>query len=431
MPNLITQKFKINNAKDFVQNLTSANTSLYVFLSRPNPWYNDDSPPTPYETVSDVSTVWDEMVALKRINSTDVVNVVRRIDWTTDTVYTEYDNEDTELFTKDFYVLNSAKNVYKCIDNNGGNKSTTEPTGTSTSIFQTADGYRWKYLYSINSAQELKFLTGNWMPVAVNQTVADAAQDGAIDKIKIINGGVDYSAFTRVNITGDGSAANISAYTTLGVVFGFSFNNKGVKYRHATATLVDDQATGRNGNIRAIIGPFGGHGYDPIEELGSKYVMLTSRTEYNEGIGDFPGAFTYRQLGIVKNPVTTGNVLATVSTLNAMHKVVLSNVNGTFARNEFIQGLTSTANAYTVSSNVVSGNGYIKYIQSFNITSNFKPFTINETIIGKTSGATAVVSNLMYREVLQDTGDIIYLENRTPISRTSAQTDNLHLVIEF
>jgi len=431
MPNLITQKFKINNAKDFVQNLTAANTSLYAFLSRPSRWSDETSPPIPHENVSDISSVWDEMVSLKRINSTDVINVVRRVNWETGTVYAQYDHEDVNLFSKNFYVLNSALNVYKCIDNNGGNRSTVEPTGTSLSVFQTADSYRWKYLYTINSSQELKFLTTNWMPVVSNELVVNAAQDGAIDKIIINNGGLNYSAFTRVGIEGDGTGANISAYTTLGVVFDFSYNNKGAKYRHANVFLIDQQQSGLYGNIRAVIGPLGGHGFDPIEELGSKYVMLTARTEYNEGTGDFPGAFTYRQIGVVRNPITTQNTIATVSTLSAMHGIRLSNVNGTFVRNEFVQGLTSLANAYTVSANVVTGNGYIKYIQSYNLTSNFKPFSINETVIGKTSGATAVVSNLLYREVLQDTGDIIYLENRTPISRTSAQTDNLHLVIEF
>jgi NaMN:DMB phosphoribosyltransferase len=58
-------------------------------------------------------------------------------------------------------------------------------------------------------------------------------------------------------------------------------------------------------------------------------------------------------------------------------------------------------------------------------------FIPGETIIGKTSGAIATVSNLTYPEITKNEGDILYVENKSPIIRTTEQTDNLHLVIEF
>jgi hypothetical protein len=68
--------------------------------------------------------------------------------------------------------------------------------------------------------------------------------------------------------------------------------------------------------------------------------------------------------------------------------------------------------------------------QTFDKT-NFNNFIPGEVVIGKTSGTTAVVSNLLYPEVLKNEGSIFYIENRTPITRSKDQTDNLHLVIEF
>ena len=44
------------------------------------------------------------------------------------------DSGATSLFDATFYVISSAFNVYKVLDNNGGANSTVEPTGTSTSI---------------------------------------------------------------------------------------------------------------------------------------------------------------------------------------------------------------------------------------------------------------------------------------------------------
>ena len=199
----------------------------------------------------------------------------------------------------------------------------------------------------------------------------------------------------------------------------------------ANTYISDSQGAGRLANIRAILSPVNGHGYDPVLELGAYYVMLNVKAEYNEGYGDFPTGFTFRKVGIVKNPVQSANVLANAATLLGLVGITVSNVNGTFTNNEYLTGITSKANAYAVTSNVVSGNGYIRYIQSFGTTENYKAFTIGESIIGKTSGATAIVTNTLLSEVLQDTGEIIYLENRTPVTRTIDQTDNLHLVIEF
>jgi hypothetical protein len=360
-----------------------------------------------------------------------MVNVIKRIDWATQTVYAEYDHEDADLLTKNFYVINRDFDVYKCIDNFGGSASTVEPSGKSLNIFKTSDGYKWKYLYTVSTADRLKFLTSNWMPVRTNVDVATAAKDGAIENIKIYNGGLDYSVYSKVIVEGDGGSANISTRQSLGVIYDFVYTNSGSKYRFANAYISDNQGSGRLANIRAILSPVNGHGYDPVLELGAYYVMLNVKAEYNEGYGDFPTGFTFRKVGIVKNPLGTANVIANAATLTGLVGITVSNVTGTFTNNEYLTGITSRANAYAVTSNVVSGNGYIRYIQSFGTTENYRAFTIGESIIGKTSGATAIVTNTLSTEVLQDTGEIIYLENREPVTRTIDQTDNLHLVIEF
>ena len=73
------------------------------------------------------------------------------------------------------------------------------------------------------------------------------------------------------------------------------------------------------------------------------------------------------------------------------------------------------------------------------------PFSGNSTITGATSNATAVpaiatsstinntvfVSGYTNPELQPDSGDIIYIENRKPISRASDQTEDVKLVVEF
>ena len=166
MPNIVTNKLKIDNAKNFKNgvSLTSGN-SLYLFLSKPSPWSGDGTVPEPMDYSLDTAKTWDEMVSLKRIIPTDIAHVVKRIDWTKYTSYAAYDNLDPDLFTKPFYVINSEFNVYKCIYNNNENESLVEPTGNSLDIITLSDGYRWKYMYSIGIGDRLKFLTNKWMPV--------------------------------------------------------------------------------------------------------------------------------------------------------------------------------------------------------------------------------------------------------------------------
>jgi len=97
-------------------------------------------------------------------------------------------------------VVTSDYNVYKCIDNNRNANSTVKPTGTGTSIITTADGYRWKFMYTISGGEITKFLTRDYMPVKTLKTndssaqwsVQQAAANGAINHIVITANGSGY-----------------------------------------------------------------------------------------------------------------------------------------------------------------------------------------------------------------------------------------------
>ena len=432
MPNIVTNKLRIDNAKNFKNgvSLTSGN-SLYLFLSKPSPWSGDETVPEPMDYSLDTAKTWDEMVSLKRIVPTDIAHVVRRINWEKYTIYAAYDNLDPNLFSKSFYVVNSEFNVYKCIHNNNDEKSLIEPTGISLDIVTLSDGYRWKYMYSIGIGDRLKFLTSNWMPVLSNDLVVSTAKPGAIENIKILNTGFNYDASSSILIEGDGSSVSVTPKIDLGVLYDFVYYNTGMDYRYATARLVDNTGSGRYANIQPVISPLNGHGYDPVLELNASLLMINSKTTYKEGFGDFPGSFSYRIIGVVKNPLNANGSISTSTTLSALSGITLRSASNNFSQYEYVQGGLSNANAYVVVSNITGGNGYVKFIQNFELTSNYNSFIPGETIIGKTSGAIATVSNLLYPEIMKNEGDILYIENKSPITRTTEQTDNLHLVIEF
>jgi hypothetical protein len=432
MSNIITNQLKINNSKNFLDSITlSSGNSLYMFFGKPNNWKDDSNIPAPKDNQDNVTEIWDDMVSLKRILPENVIHVVKRINWVVDTIYDEYTNLDDALFEKPFYVLNSELNVYKCISNNNGRSSTIEPTGRNFDIITLADKYRWKYLYNISIGNKLKFLTNNWMPVLTDEDVAANSNKGSIEQIKILNGGIGYSALSTVSINGDGQDVEITPKLDLGVIYDFNYTNIGTNYRHATGVINDSTGSGKYANIQIIVSPINGHGYDPVTELGSHSLMFNSKTDYNEGFGDFPGNFSYRKIGIIKNPIDVYNNIANAATLSSLSGINLQSVNGTFTQNEFIEGRTSFANAYVVTANITAGNGYIKFVRSFDLTSNYTNFDTEEYIIGKTSGATAKVVSSLEPEVMRNKGDLYYIEHRTPVIRSTNQTDNLHLVIEF
>lgn len=428
MPNIVTNQIKIGNSKNFLDSLSTTDRSLYLMIGRPQPWENDRSPPDPIDSIRGNNQIWDESIALKRILPIDAKPVIRRVNWTENEIYDQYDHEDADLWEKKFYVLNSNFDVYKCISNNRRSRSTIEPTGQSLNIFKTRDGYKWKYIYSIDVANQLRFTTRNWMPVLRNPDVASVAKDGAIENIEIFNGGSDYSAVSFSSIKGDGKNAEIVAKQRIGVINDFQIIDPGEGYRYARLIIEDD--TGQYANAKPIISPIGGHGFDPITEFGAYRIMLNARTEYNEGQGDIPPDIQFRRLCLVKDPLEIDETPAVSLTYNSMKILNFTNATRAFVNGEYIEGSNSKSNAYAVVANIQGTVGFIKYVKSIDST-NLQDFDNGETIVGKTSGAAALISSNVLPEVKHDSGSIIYVENRTPVSRYPDQAENLHLVIEF
>ena len=56
-------------------------------------------------------------------------------------------------------------------------------------ILSTADGYKWKYMYTLSASQQSNFLSTDFMAVSTNSTVSSAAVDGAINIVKIKTAG--------------------------------------------------------------------------------------------------------------------------------------------------------------------------------------------------------------------------------------------------
>ena len=107
---------------------------------------------------------------------------------------------------------------YKVIDNNSGANSTVKPTGTSTDIISTSDGYRWKYMFSLSTAERNRFMSPTYIPVkkidsddSSNQfAVQTAAANGAINHIKVSANGTGYFADSGNVVVANSSTVTIA-----------------------------------------------------------------------------------------------------------------------------------------------------------------------------------------------------------------------------
>ena len=488
MPAIITNKFRIHNQEQFVESFSEASPNVYYMgIGRPQAWATstrgdsrtqyegtDASPLTPIDSVSQEYHVFDDLLAAKKVTSSDVSVVIPRRNWTTGTVYDYYrhdyghyvtgstssvvtaDSGATALYDATFYVLTDDNNVYKCLDNNGGVASTVKPTGTSNSILTTSpDGYKWKYMYSLSAAQQTNFLSTDFMAVATNSTVAAANTDGAIDIVKIKtagSGGTD-GTHTGISIKGDGSSGVVSVTVASGVVTAVTVTAGGSGYTFGyirNADIVSAGATGLTGaELDVIIGPKGGHGENAIKELGGYFVMLNTNFEAGEtsNSGDFTTANDFRRVALMRD-IESGGSAATVTTLRGTKAILVTSPSGSFTVDEEINQATTGAVGKVVEWD--SSNNILYYIQTrFNdegidSDGNLTAFSGTNTITGQSSSVTATpssstttVDNISFTsgynsgEIDEDTGDVLYIENRSPITRASDQTENVKLIIEF
>ena len=484
MAAIITNKFRINNAEQFVESFseTSAET-YYLFIGRAHAWASDAdvqgntiaegtdaSPPTPNDDVTSEFYNWDDMLGAKLIASTDVSRAIPRRNWTTGTTYDMYEHNigssnaansgATNLFDSTYVVMNSSYAVYKVIENDGATASTVEPTSTSNSIFATSDGYRWKYMYSLTSAETLNFMSTDFIHCSTDSTVSAAAVDGALDTALVVAGGSSYttssgSTISAIPIRGDGSSGVASVTISSGAISAVSITTAGTGYTYAYITNTDIIAAtnaggaGSGGNINVIIPPKGGHGADALKELGAFYVMMNKSLVGAEGTSDIGVANDFRRIGLVRNPYNFGTTtVASADTRRQLYAAVFSSVSGTFAADEEINQASTGAVGKVVEYDAT--NKILYWYQTrlpdvgTDANGNATAFSGSNAITGQTSSASATpnttsgtlngasfTSGYSTPELAADSGDIIYVEERSPITRASDQTENIKLIIEF
>jgi hypothetical protein len=209
MTSSISKKLNYSVAQQFKEGFYEPSPTLgYVYIGNHLVYQDENNPPSITDSIKNEKTVWDNMIAAKKITSGDVELVIPRVNWTANTKYKQYDDVisvsdlitgNVSLNVKPMYVITTSRNVYKCLSNNASANSTVEPTGdytTSNGNISTSDGYMWKYMYNIKPSN--KFLTDTWIPVPSSTSQLDYSTssldviDGEITTIVVSNTGYGY-----------------------------------------------------------------------------------------------------------------------------------------------------------------------------------------------------------------------------------------------
>jgi hypothetical protein len=409
MAAIVTDQFRILNAGNFVDSVTSSSNSYYVFVGLSNPdvvgygrtsdW--DTSTPNPTDNFDYQNFVGDNMSFGKKVTSANVRRLVRRIDWTRGTKYEMYRHDysltnlspttkSSRLYDSNYYVMNSEYKVYICVDNGSsgintsGNASLDEPTFTDLEPSKagvSGDGYLWKYLYTVSPSDIIKFdsteyisLPSDWASstnaqiVAVRDNGDSDTNENQIKKVYIDAQGLGYSQGSHeLNILGDGSGAKVIVDVDAnGKVTNTVVSSGGKNYTYGMVDLGSiNSSSSTKAKLIPIIPPSKGHGYDIYRELGADKVLVYAR--FDDSTKDFPTDVTFAQIGIVKNPTSIGSTnLFTENQFSSLGALKFTSVTGSISVGDKIsQSVTGgTAKGYAASYD--SETKVLKYFQDRN-----------------------------------------------------------------
>lgn len=371
------------------------------------------------------------------------VNTAFFSDYTDNVVYkltNSYPN-----YANKFYVRNSLDQVFKCLYNDGSTQSTVMPEISldgslpENAYIETSDGYKWKYLYTIPAGMKEKFFTSQWMPVVSESIVTNSAVNGRLDIFKINDGGAGYQAGGNANsalivsVSGDGSSANLSATVVGGVITKINILNSGVDYTNTSISFSDgSKVAGTNtANVIAVIGPQNGHGFDPAYELGATSLMISvdlSGTENstiptNSSVDNFD----YRQIILLRNPKATDGSYLSGTNYKTCSIISVTPPPSQFRMDETVyQG--TTLETSTFSATVVYWDSSANELW---VNDPVGTFSASATLKGTTQTSAVTAFTLTEPTYEKFTGEILYIENRDAITRSSSQTEQIKLILSF
>jgi hypothetical protein len=278
---------------------------------------------------------------------------------------------------------------------------------TATNINVTGDG---------SDAQ----LSADLSPGDINTLQANTellTPDGRIMSYKMTSGGFGYAAAT-VTIEGDGTGAAAEAVIQNGRIIKLRVTNYGVGYRWARVTITGN---GYGAKARPIITVYGGHGKDSLNGLYSRTLMFYTNVSKDKNQG-FDVNNDFRQVGIIKNPRKYGTTYRLDSAIGSGCFVVTGSINTVQFEQDMIIRLSSNNARFRI----VNLNSTSALLQALD---NLPP-VIGGVMVNESTN-TFSVSGVTNPTVDKYSGDLLFIDNKQAFTPTQDQTVTLRTVIKF
>lgn len=438
---------EINNASDSVE--------YYIGIGKSDTYNSTDTIITPIKSKREEVEARNNLQSVKKVAAASIV--VPRYNWVSGTIYSAYDDAITGAVDGSdypYYVVTESNQVYLCLQQSknaagGINTSTVKPDYTqsgegATKAFQTSDGYRWKFLYTISATNTSSFLSAGFIPVekviwnapgdsaslslfALEQlTIQNTANPGQIVNVQVTEGGSGYTVAPSVVFRGNGTGAAATATISGGSVVKIEMNNEsaalGQNYDYASITFTGGDGSGVT--ARPIISPKLGFGYDPRDDLKGTSLMLNLKPNGIEN-GDFIVDQDFRQITVLKDlTIYDSTALFTEETGRALKYMTTTGPASSFSIDKLLRGETTGAAAYIddIDSNL------IYYHQNEN--TGFIPFADGEGLTESDGLGSGVVDSANLHSIVDNfSGELLYIENRARIIRNAAQQEDIKIII--
>lgn len=464
MSAVITPHFRRRNAQRAYEAAQAGTDRYYIGLGKNDPWVDDNDPATyvvPTGSDLQVQEALLNLIAVKRvdlqdsngdINGTDnnISFVVPNVKWTSGGVYKSWDPSDPNSF----YADSASNPAYATYSNalficakRGDGASTVAPSGAVGTIVSQNDGYSWVKIQESTNIAIHPLLTKSYYPI-FSITNATTNSSGKIVRVDISSAGAGLTTgtYTARPIIGNGIGGTATVIVSdAGVITSVTVTAAGSNYTFGTVDLsgivISNAATYRTPVLRVICAPKNGFASDPVNQLPTWFLGFTSSFDGDEG-GQFliDNGTDYRQISLIKNPSFNNDSQGLNTT--ALLKIRFTTGGNPPVSGNIVQFFNSGAKvgkAFVDYVDIVDNNNKFIYVhQNYStdvdlgtITTVGNTFQVYDPI-ARTLGATVyTTAAVTLPEYLKGSGEVVFLENRGPIKRSSLQVESIKVILQF
>jgi len=390
------------------------------------------------------------------------------------------------------YNSGSGNRVYICAQSgidSSSQQTVSVPPSLNASVIGTVgaastDSYRWAYVSDLGldntatlTARNLTTSSGNTSSTldsnqffkiyrratstgSSSTITTPMASAGAVYSARIVSGGLGYTTASKFVIDGDGSGAAgiVTSVNGVGAIQTVVMTTSGSSY-----TIGAIHFTSGAGTSPAIIlpriAPRNGFGYDVTSDLPAWYAGFYANFGYDAiypGSMDVPSTDQIRQISLIRNPIVFNSSAGSSITYRCLKTLVISTSSSNAPDSgDIIEQTTGTgqgAKGYVDFVNIgspVSTMSTVYYHQNSSIYVGASAITPTATIPftsqssykiyrkpGYTTtvspgGTTKIVNTASSDEYVGGTGEVLFVQNRVPITQAPGQTESITIVTQF